>query len=84
MITYKIYPMPGICDRALTGALGTEAVRTVGDLLRAASGREDTDFLAGVDHLALLDGKPLDVRRDRDRRVEDGSELVVLPAIMGG
>ena len=84
MITYKIYPLPGICDKAMTGSLGTEGVRTVGDFLRAASGKGDADFLEGVDHLALLNGKQIDLLADRDRCLEDGSELLVLPVIMGG
>jgi len=87
MITYKIYPLPGMCDRTLTGSLEAGGGSTLGDLLNAISGRDSVDFFtvtADAPFLALLDGKPLNLSEGRDRVIEDGSELLILPAIMGG
>ena len=84
MLAYKIYPLPGICDRTLTGSVEASEASTMGQLLDAISGLEGVDFAAGTPFLALLDGKALDIFESSDRIVEDGSELVILPAIMGG
>jgi sulfur carrier protein ThiS len=94
MITYKIYPLPGICDKTLKGSveanegrpisIETGGVRTLGDLLSAISDRDGVDFTADVPFLALLDGKPLNLSEESDRVLEDGAELLILPAIMGG
>ena len=84
MITYKIYPLPGICDKSLTGSFGTNEVRTLGSLLDAISAKDGVDFSVDVPFLAVLDGKVLDLSENRDRTVEDGSELLILPTIMGG
>ena len=84
MITYKIYPLPGISDKSLTGSFGTDKVQTLGGLLGAISEKDGVDFSADVPFLAVLDGKVLDISENRDRAVEDGSELLILPTIMGG
>ena len=84
MISYKIYPLPGMCEKTLTGSLEAKDLRTLGDLLSIITDRDGVDFAADTPFLALLDGKTLDLSKNRERIVEDGSELLILPAIMGG
>ena len=84
MITYKIYPLPGISDKSLTGSFEADDVRTLGDLVNAISDKDGVDFSADVPFLAVLDGKALDLTENGDRLIEDGSQLLILPTIMGG
>jgi hypothetical protein len=84
MITYKIYPLPGICDKSKKGSLAATDINTLDDLLSAISNREDVDFAIDLPFLVMLDGKTLELSESRDLIVGDGSELLILPALMGG
>jgi len=84
MITYKIYPLPGMSDKSLSGSFDSSGIQTLGSLIEAISKKDGVDFSADVPFLALLDGKTLDLSESRDKAVTDGSELLILPAIMGG
>jgi hypothetical protein len=84
MITYKIYPLPGMCDRSKKGSFEANDIHTLDDLLSAISGREGVDFSVDVPFLVMLDGKTLDLSENMDKTVGDGSELLILPVLMGG
>ena len=89
MINYKIYPLPGLCDKTLAGSFDAGSLEvsdapTLGGLLDAIAEQDGVDFTAGVELLALLDGKPLDLFANRDKVLGENSELFILPMIMGG
>ena len=84
MVTYKIYPLPGLSDKSLTGSFDVSDASTLGSLLDAISEKDGMDFSADVQFLALFDGKPLDISESRDKAVTDGSQLLIVPTLMGG
>jgi hypothetical protein len=84
MITYKIYPLPGINDKTLTGSFEAGCFRTLGELIGAIEGRDGVDLTADVPFMALLDGKPVDLLEAGEKVLTDDSKLFILPHIMGG
>ena len=84
MIKYKIYPMPGICEKTITGSVGEGETQTLGELLNAITKQDEVNLLTDAPFLALLNGKILDLSENTDISIADGSELVIMPAIMGG
>ena len=83
-ISFKVLIIPGINNHTISGAVETIEGATLSWLLNHISKYYLVDLQEASSCIALLDGRPLDLKRDKDISIENNSELLVAPMISGG
>ena len=83
-ISFKVLIIPGVNNHTISGAVETNEGCTLSWLLDHINKYYLVDLHQAASCIALLDGKPLDLMRDKGIIIENNSEFFVAPMISGG